>query len=92
MPAPTAASATIAVRWMLILPPFEIISIYEYIDEQMKKGTATIQRTVDLDAAVSDSCFGYEFGQDYLDTVDRLAAAADFRISRLRHNKENNAC
>ncbi len=72
--------------------PFEIISIYQYIDEQMQKGKATIQRQLDIDAAISDSCFGYEFGQEYLDITDRLAEAAGFKTSRLRHNNDNNAC
>jgi Fe-S oxidoreductase len=72
--------------------PFEIISLYEWIDEQMEKGKFKVQRKVELDCAISDSCHGPEFGEDYLKTIRKLCNAIGLKPVELEHHGKNNAC
>lgn len=72
--------------------PFEVISLYEYIDEQMAKGKFSVQRKVDLDVAISDACYGHMFGEKYLSTVRRLYEAVGITAVPLEHHGENTAC
>jgi len=72
--------------------PFEVISLYEYMDEQLVKGKFRVQRKIDLDAALSDACYGHLFGDKYLATVKRLYEAIGITASPLEHHGENTAC
>jgi formate hydrogenlyase subunit 6/NADH:ubiquinone oxidoreductase subunit I len=75
--------------------PFKAISVYEYVAEQMEKGLITIKRKVPVeerDACISDSCHGYEFGEDFTDLVRKLGRDIGYSFTELRHNRENNAC
>lgn len=72
--------------------PFEVISLYEYINEQLVKGKISVQREVGLDMALSDACYGYRFGDPYLNAVRKLCDAAGIRTVELTHNRENTAC
>lgn len=72
--------------------PFKTISAFEYIEERMNSGKAQIQRTVNREAVLSDSCFGYELGNDYLSCIDRLAGACGYSLSEMEHRRDNNAC
>ena len=72
--------------------PFEVISLYEYIDEQMGKGKFRVQRKIDLDAAISDACYGHMFGEKYLSTVKRLYEVIGITAVPLEHHGENTAC
>ena len=72
--------------------PFQTISLYEWIDEQMQKGKFAVQREVEFDCAISDSCHGAEFGDDYLNTIRRLCTAIGMKIVELEHHGKNNAC
>jgi Fe-S oxidoreductase len=75
--------------------PFEVISIYEYLDEQMQKGKISIQRKVpdeEKETCISHSCFTLDFGEEYEASVQRLAKAVGFNSVELEHNGEKNAC
>ncbi|MBU2552118.1 MAG: (Fe-S)-binding protein [Proteobacteria bacterium] len=72
--------------------PFEVISLYEYIDEQMAKGKFSVQRTVGLEAALSDACYGHLFGEKYLGTVRRLCQAVGIDTVPLAHQGADTAC
>jgi Fe-S oxidoreductase len=72
--------------------PFEVISLYEYIEEQMAQGKVSVQRQVDLDMAISDSCYGYRFGNAYMNTARKLCEAIGIRTVELAHNREDTAC
>ncbi|MDD5711825.1 MAG: (Fe-S)-binding protein [Smithellaceae bacterium] len=71
--------------------PFPIISIYDYFLEMIEAGTAKVT-PVHLDAAISDPCFGYENGNEYLDSLRGLARTIGITISELEHNRENSIC
>jgi Fe-S oxidoreductase len=72
--------------------PFPVISIYDYFLDMIEKGSVHITKPVNMDAAISDPCFGYENGDDYLNAVRRLATAIGMSISEMPHNRENALC
>ncbi len=76
--------------------PFEVISAYQYLDEQIQQGKLSIQRQVPAEesknSCVCHSCFGYKFGKDYLATIKRLHEAVGYEWAELEHSGENNAC
>jgi Fe-S oxidoreductase len=76
--------------------PFEVISVYQYLDEQIANGNLKIQRRVPVEeknnTSIFHSCFGYKFGSEYLACIDRLYRAAGYDCMELEHNMENNAC
>ncbi len=79
--------------------PFEIISIYEYLDEQMQAGNLKIVRRVEDqkktkpdDICMFHSCYGHSFGRAYLDAIDRLARAVGYECTELAHTGEKNIC
>jgi hypothetical protein len=45
-----------------------------------------------LDAAISDSCFGYENGDEYLNAIRSLATTIGMTISEMPHNREDSLC
>jgi Fe-S oxidoreductase len=66
--------------------PFEVISLYEYIHEQMELGKFNVVRRVDLDVARSDPCYGHLFGEKYLNTAKMLYEAIGIKAVPLEHN------
>jgi Fe-S oxidoreductase len=72
--------------------PFPIISIYEYFLEMIETGSTRVAMPVYLDAAISDSCFGYENGDEYLNAIRSLATTIGMTISEMPHNRENSLC
>lgn len=75
-----------------IVLPFPIISIYDYFLEMIETGAARVTTPLHLDAAISDPCFGYENGEEFLNAVRRLATTIGMTISELPHNRENSLC
>ncbi|MEZ4579867.1 MAG: hypothetical protein R2875_18200 [Desulfobacterales bacterium] len=71
--------------------PFPVISIYEYLDEQIQNGRLTIQRQIEPQKRRErmrlyfHSCYGHTFGDAYLRAIDRLAkvVAMTARSSRI---------
>lgn len=72
--------------------PFPVISVYDYLLEQVETGAARVRRPVQVDAAVSDPCFGYENGADYQNSIRRLAAAIGMNLAELPHNRADSLC
>jgi len=76
--------------------PFEVISIYEYLEERIKKGELAVQRQVPVEqkenACISHACFGHDFGEEYTACVKNLARLVGFDCVELEHTGENNAC
>jgi len=76
--------------------PFEVISVYQYLDEQIQNGNLRIQRQVTEDeqknTCIFHSCFGYKFGKEYLDSIKRLYEAVGYDCAGLSHSGEKNAC
>ena len=72
--------------------PFPVISIYEYLLERLEEGSASIASPLRGEAVISDSCFGYECGEDFLDATRRLSTMLGLRISEAPHNREDSLC
>ncbi len=72
--------------------PFPVISVYEYLLERMEQGKARAATAIRADAVISDSCFGYENGRDFLDATRALAAALGMTVSEAPHNREDALC
>ena len=72
--------------------PFELISLYEYIDERMNQGEFAVQRKIDMTVAFSDACYGHLFGEKYLSAIKRLCEAIGITTVPLEHRGENAAC
>lgn len=76
--------------------PFEVISIYQYLDEQIENGSLEIQRRIPVEEreniCIFHSCFGYKFGEEYLGSIKRLYEAVGYDCMELAHNGEKNAC
>ncbi|MBU0991928.1 MAG: (Fe-S)-binding protein [Proteobacteria bacterium] len=72
--------------------PFQTVSIFEYLQKMADTGMARVVRPLHLNAAISDACFGYEIGNDYLDAVRQLSATIGINLSELPHNREEAAC
>ena len=76
--------------------PFEIISVYQYLDEQIQNGKLAIKRQVPdderQDACIFHSCFGHKFGDEYLACIKRLYEGVGFDCVELEHHGEDNAC
>jgi Fe-S oxidoreductase len=72
--------------------PFPVVSIYEYFLEMIEIGSARVTTPMHLDAALSDACFGYENGTEYLNAIRSLATTIGMTISEMPHNRENTLC
>ncbi len=72
--------------------PFPVISIYEYLLERIEEGSARIVSPLSGEAVISDSCFGYECGEDFMDATRKLSSMLGMRVSEAPHNRENALC
>ncbi len=76
--------------------PFEVISIYQYLDELIQNGNLQIKRQASDEekenTCIFHSCFGYKFGKEYLASINHLYEAVGFDCMELEHNGERNAC
>lgn len=76
--------------------PFEVISVYEYLDEEMQKGNLRVRRQLPDDerenVCITHACFGHSFGDAYLSTIERLCRAVGLDCTELAHTGEQNAC
>ena len=71
--------------------PFPIISIYEYFLEMIQTGSTRVT-PINIDTAISDSCFGCENGDEYLDAIRNLASTVGMTVSEMPHNREDSLC
>ena len=72
--------------------PFPMISIYDYFLELIASGEAIVRFKSTIDAAISDSCFGCENGEDYMGNIRLLAQTIGMNIVELPHNKKDAMC
>jgi len=72
--------------------PFQAISIFEYLEEQITLGNLPVMRKLDIDAAVSDSCFGGAFDADFAESIKRLCGHIGIKITPMAHGGKDAAC
>lgn len=72
--------------------PFEIISLYEWLWEQYQEGGLQIQKKVNQDIVMSDSCHAGELGEYFMNSVRGLYEAAGMNVIELKNNKHESLC
>lgn len=79
--------------------PFEVISIYQYLDEQIQNGNLKIRRQIvdhekgeKENICIFHSCFGHVFGEEYLGAINRLSRAVGYDCAEPAHGGEKNIC
>ena len=72
--------------------PFEIITLYEWLWEQYQQGALQIQKKVNQDIVLSDSCHAGELGEHFMSSVRGLYEAAGMHVVELKNNKYDSLC
>jgi Fe-S oxidoreductase len=72
--------------------PFKIITLYEWLWEQLQKGSLQIQKQVKQDIVISDSCHAGQLGERFLSSVRGLYEAAGLNVVELSNNKSDPLC
>lgn len=73
--------------------PFEVISLYEWLDERMSRGEISPVQPTGGRAAVHESCYVSELGDEFAATLRRLYQACGMECAELAHHgKENLSC
>ena len=67
--------------------PFEIISVWEWLWERYQSGALKVARPIERKVALSDSCYGSELGDGFLDAVRGLHRAAGMEVVELANNR-----
>lgn len=73
-------------------PPFEIITIWEWLWERVQKGELKVQRTIERKVALTDSCYASELGDRFFEAVRGLHAAVGMEVVELQNNRYDNLC
>jgi len=61
-------------------PSFEIISVFEWLDEKIESGEIKISKPVEAKALIQDSCHSKILGREYRDLCRKLVKAAGVSI------------
>jgi Fe-S oxidoreductase len=73
-------------------PPFEIITLWEWLWEQVQKGELKVQRKIEQKIALTDSCYSSELGDRFFEAVRGLHQAAGMEVVELVNNRYDNLC
>lgn len=61
-------------------PPFEVVSVFEWLDEKIEAGAIELIRPLGIKVLVQDSCHSKILGKGYRDLCRKLMEAAGARI------------
>ncbi|MEW5736845.1 MAG: (Fe-S)-binding protein [Thermodesulfobacteriota bacterium] len=70
--------------------PFEVTSVYHWLDERLSAGEIQVKKPLNISAAVHESCYVTELPTDFHGLLRRLYTAAGVRCAELAHNKDEN--
>lgn len=70
--------------------PFEIISIWEWLWEKVKKGELKVQREIPTRVALTDSCYSSELGDRFYEAIRGLHEVVGMKIVELKNNRYDN--
>jgi Fe-S oxidoreductase len=68
--------------------PFQLVSLYEWLLERLRAGELEVKRPLGYSAAVHDSCYTSELGQDFYEVLRELYRAAGVDTLELEHNRD----
>lgn len=72
--------------------PFEIITLHEWLWEQYQQGNLQIQKRMEQDVVISDSCHAGGLGEHFMNVVRELYEAAGRNVVELENNKYDSLC
>ena len=72
--------------------PFKIISLLEWLWEKYQEGYIQIEKRVEQDIVISDSCHAGELGEDFMNSVRGLYKAAGMNVIELKNNRYDSLC
>ncbi|MBN1613736.1 MAG: (Fe-S)-binding protein [Deltaproteobacteria bacterium] len=70
--------------------PFEIVSVWEWLWEKYRNGEIKVERPIERKVVLSDSCYGSELGDGFLDAVRGLHRAVGMEVVELENNRFDN--
>ena len=73
-------------------PPFEIITVWEWLWEKVQQGELKVQRKIERKVALTDSCYASELGDRFFEAVRGLHEAAGMEVVELSNNRYDNLC
>ena len=68
--------------------PFQLISLYEWLDEKRKSGDITLQNPLRLKTTLHESCYVSELGKDFAQCLRSIYGSAGVEIVELPHHGE----
>jgi len=71
---------------------FEMESFLQLIDRRLQAGELEITDPLDMTVTIQESCYGKQFGQEYLDLPRRILERAGARIVEMGNNGECMLC
>jgi len=73
-------------------PPFEIITIWEWLWKKVQRGELKVQRKIERKIALTDSCYASELGDRFFEAVRGLHEAVGMEVVELANNRCDNLC
>jgi Fe-S oxidoreductase len=70
--------------------PFEIVSLWEWLEEKYRNGEIKVERPLERKVALTDSCYSSELGDRFLDAVRGLHRAVGMEVVELENNRFDN--
>ena len=70
--------------------PFELISMYQWMQEKVKIGDLTLKKPLHFRAALHESCYITELEEEFPEALRNLYRAAGMDIVELEHHGKNN--
>ncbi len=71
---------------------FEMESYLELIDRRLESGELEIVEPLDMTVTIQESCYGKQFGQEYMDLPRRILERAGAKIVEMGNSKECMLC
>lgn len=72
--------------------PFQVITLYEWMWEKYREGSIRVEKPVNKDMVVADSCYGSELGDPFFDALRGLYNAVGVNIVETRNNRADTLC
>jgi Fe-S oxidoreductase len=73
-------------------PPFEIITVWEWLWEKVQQGELKVQRKIERKVALTDSCYASELGDRFFEALRGLHEAVGMEVVELANNRNDNLC
>jgi len=71
---------------------FEMESYLQLVDRRLESGELEIKSPLDMTVTIQESCYGKQFGQEYLDLPRRILERAGARVVEMGNNGECMLC